>query len=172
MKNRKTIVIVLIIVAVLVIGVVVFLIVRRRNKKKQEELEAQLAALQAAQNNPAIPPGQRAGIGQQIAALLAQLGALNTNTSGGFNEDTAPITLNWNGGGVGICVNPATLDKSKKLKKGITSPEVCQLQSMLNKKGAKLVVDGAFGKKTEDALLANTQVKEITLESIPKKYYA
>ena len=80
--------------------------------------------------------------------------------------------MNWNGGGVGICVNAATLDKSKKLKKGITSPEVCQLQSMLNKKGAKLVVDGAFGKKTEDALLANTQVKEITLDSVPKKYYA
>lgn len=170
MKNKKTIVIVLIIVAVIVIGVIAFLLVRRRNKKKQEELEAQLAALQAAQNNPGLPPGQKANIGQQIAALLAQLGTLKA--SGGTDGDTEPIILNWNGGGVGICVNAATLDKSKKLKKGITSPEVCQLQSMLNKKGAKLVVDGAFGKKTEDALLANTQVKEITLDSVPKKYYA
>ena len=168
MKNKKTIVIVLIIVAILVIGVIVFLIVRRRNKKKQEELEAQLAALQAAQSNPAIPPGQKANIGQQIAALLAQLGTLKTDTGGNTEQDT----LNWNGGGVGICVNPAILDKSKKLKKGFTSSEVCQLQSLLNKRNANLVVDGVFGKKTEDALLANARVKEITLEAIPKQYYA
>lgn len=167
MKNKKTIVIVLIIVAVIVIGVIAFLLVRRRNKKKQEELEAQLAALQAAQNNPGLPPIQKANIAQQIAALLAQIG-----TKANTDEDTTPIILNWNGGGVGICVNAATLDKSKKLKKGITSPEVCQLQYMLNKKGAKLIVDGGFGTKTETALLANTQVKEITLESVPKKYYA
>jgi hypothetical protein len=172
MKKNKTLIIILIIVAVLVIGAIVFILVRRRNKAKREELEAQLAALQAQQNNPSLPPGQKAGIGQQIAALLAQLSEIKANTNVISDDDTIAPKLYWNGGGVGICANTAKLSLDKKLKRGTISAEVCQLQSMLNKKGSNLVVDGNFGKKTEDALLANAQVKEITLDSIPRTFYA
>ncbi len=144
-----------------------------KNKAKKEELEAQLAALQAQQNNPSLPPGQKAGIGQQIAALLAQLSEIKANANVTSPDDTvAPPSLYWNGGGVGICANTTKLSLGKRLKRGTISAEVCQLQSMLNKRGSNLIVDGNFGKKTEDALLANTQVTEITLDSIPKKFYA
>ena len=174
MKNNKTLIIILIIVAVLVIGAIVFILVRRRNKAKKEELEAQLAALQAQQNNPSLPPGQKAGIGQQIAALLAQLSEIKAGTNVMPDDNTVAPKIYWNGGGVGICANSAKLSLGARLKRGVSSMEVCQLQSMLNKKDPNLflVVDGVFGKKTEDALLANAQVKEITLDSIPRKFYA
>lgn len=177
MKNKNIIIIIIAIVAIILIAVVVFLIVRRRNQdrnQRQAELEAQLQALQAAQSNPNTPFGQRAGIGQQIANVLAQLASLKSNAGvGSGNEDEpAPLVLTWNGGGSGICLKSATLSKSKKMKRGMTAPEVCQLQTMLNKKGSKLIVDGIFGKKTEDALVANAGVKEIRLDSVPRTFYA
>lgn len=61
-----------------------------------------------------------------------------------------------------------TLDKNKLLKRGVKGAEVERLQEMINKTlsalGKKLlVVDGAFGPKTEEALYFLIKTRSTTL---------
>lgn len=75
-----------------------------------------------------------------------------------------------NAGGI---VKPTTQQSSAQnldlvLKKGVNSPEVATLQTILNLRitGTKLTVDGSFGQKTEDALMAARGVKETSLNQM------
>lgn len=63
---------------------------------------------------------------------------------------------------------PIALDKNKLLKRGVKGAEVERLQEMINKTlsalGKKLlVVDGAFGPKTEEALYFLIKTRSTTL---------
>ena len=177
--KRKTIII-LVIVLVIVIGLIITLVVvknKKANKQKQADLEAQLLLLQQQAVNPNVPQSDKPSILAQIAALAAAIKAAKAGVVGTDPKLTlaqAGITeLNWNGGGIGMCVNPAKLSLVKNLSKGINSMEVCQLQSMLNKQGATLTVDGKFGLNTENALKANANgATTIALNQIPRSYFA
>jgi hypothetical protein len=57
---------------------------------------------------------------------------------------------------------PIVLNKKLLLKKGVTGPEVQQLQTWLN-----VGADGIFGNITESALFALKNVKETNLEKFP-----
>lgn len=67
-----------------------------------------------------------------------------------------------------------SLDKNKLLKRGVKGVEVKQLQEMINKaltglNKNKLVVDGAFGQKTEEALYYLLTIRTTTLAQFATK---
>lgn len=57
-------------------------------------------------------------------------------------------------------------DLNKVLKKGMSTPEVGTLQTILNLKGYNLSVDDSFGQKTEDALFALTTKKQTSINEM------
>jgi hypothetical protein len=72
-------------------------------------------------------------------------------------------------------IDPNTGDSvpsNEVLTVGSTGNDVTELQKILNKKGAKLVVDGKFGAKTEAALFKYFGVKSITLIDAKNKGFA
>lgn len=165
MKNNKAIIIVSIILFVIVIGVILFFVFRKK-KADTKELQAQLDALQAQLADPKTPVAAKPNLIDSISNLIKKIKEEKEKKK----EEVKEVKeVNWAGGGVGICVNPAKLDVTKVLSSTTTEcSEVCQLQDLLNKKGSALKVDGKFGTKTTNALKLHFALSSIALKDITK----
>ncbi len=166
---------IVLIVAVIVIALAIIILVTLRatnRRREQEELEAQLQSLQMQANDPNTTPGERQGLWTQMSTIASRIQAMR-NKYGSGGESSTEVDVFWSGNGSGICASSGVLNKDRTLKKGVNSMEVCQLQALLNKKGAKLPVDGKFSNNTEAALKALASNRtSITLRQIPKSYWA
>jgi peptidoglycan hydrolase-like protein with peptidoglycan-binding domain len=148
--SRKSIIIIVIIAVVIIVGVLGFFIYKKNKDKKT--ILAQDAAnkanlLQAQLNaNPNMPPQQKAGILEQLAALALQIQAARDGSTA-TPPIASPNPLPGLGGG--IWVNPASFP----LMSGSNNSYVANLQLALNKKcGKNLVADGKFGPLTQSAV--------------------
>lgn len=183
MKNNKGLIIGIVVFLVIAIIVAIVLISGSSKRRRQQELELQMAALQAQANNPNTNPNVKQGLLAQVANLAIQLATIKGNQPSGtginqpggggtsqgtgipFNPTSTSFTWTPTSSSKGICGNPASLNKDRILKNGVNGPEVCALQSFLNvTKNAGLVQDGAFGPKTQTALVNATGKTSITLK--------
>lgn len=68
--------------------------------------------------------------------------------------------------GTPVVSSGGAIDVNKILKKGMSGPEVTQLQTVLKEKGQNIAIDGQFGAQTEAALIAVAGVNQITLAAL------
>lgn len=68
--------------------------------------------------------------------------------------------------GAPVVSSGGAIDVNKILKKGMSGPEVTQLQTVLKQKGQNITIDGQFGAQTEAALIAVAGVNQITLAAL------
>lgn len=148
--SRKSIIVIVIIAVIIIIGIVGFFIYKKNKDKQQaaaDQAANQAAILQAQLNaNPNMPPQQKAGIIEQLAALALQIQAAR---SGGTATPPIASPNPLPGLGGGIWVNSASFP----LRSGSNNSYVANLQLALNKKcGKNLVADGKFGPLTQSAV--------------------
>ena len=170
-KLSKGVVVLIVVILIIALIVIIYVAVRASNRRKErDQLEAEMAALQSQAADPNTPLGERQGLWSAMSSIAGRLRELR---GAGGDSEPANIDIFWSGNGSGICANSGVLNKDRTLKKGVNSMEVCQLQLLLNKKGAGLPVDGKFSANTEAALkMAAANRTAITLRQIPKNYWA
>jgi hypothetical protein len=150
--SRKAIIILIIVVVVIIIGVVGFLIYKKNKDAKAIQAAKDAAILQAQLNqNPNMPPQQKASILEQLAMLAEQVRSGQGQYPSGFPG----LGGQWNpnASGPGTPVAPYGFPLKTGSNTSTSQPNyVATLQNAINSKcGTKLIADGKFGPLTANA---------------------